>query len=703
MSAAIATLLSCAATVGGWGQAQYPTPYVFSTLAGVASVGSADGAGTAACFNQPHAVALDAAGNLFVADTGNNTIRMITPEGVVSTLAGAAGEPGSADGAGTRARFNDPEAIAVGPEGDIYVADTGNNTIRRISHSGVVSTLAGKAGLSGAVDGTGAVARFNAPMGIGVDAQGAIYVADTRNDIVRKVLPSGVVTTLAGLAGVPGDADGTGAAARFDLPYLIAVDPDGNIYSNGRGPQIDVRNTRGWIRRITPEGVVTTVGRYTYTFPLWSEIHGMAFDGDGNRHQTFGDLLAVEMPNGNGGYEAGDADHNMNFSYRYLDGPVDAPAAFHYPTGICATHSGDVYLADGNNVIRKYTPNNRAVGHFPTGWVNTIAGLAIPSAETRKDGVGAAARFTSPGALVLAPGGDLLVVDWADLINGTTFDTVVRRVSQGGVVTTTNQDPGSVQPEARDSAGNIYTADSIQHVIRRTTPSGEASTFAGSAGEAGSADGIGSAARFRNPQSVAVDSAGNVFVADTGNDTIRLITPGGEVTTIGGFTGAVGSSDGVGREARFNRPVAIAVDAAGLVYVSSSTTIRVGRRGLAPAMVTQPASLTAQSGTKVQFSAAATGVPAPTCQWYRNGQPVPGATNASLEVVADNSTAGDYSAVFTNALGFVTSTTATLTLAGTTPAGPPSAQGGGGGGAVDPGFLALMGAAFVIRALSNRK
>src|SRR5204863_416032 len=163
------------------------------------------------------ALVVDSAGNIYVADGSNYTIRKITPGRVVTTLAGLAGSVGSSDGTGTVARFHYPEAIALDSSGNLYVADTYNQTIRKIS-SGVVTTVAGFPGSTGAVDGTGSVARFNGTGGVAVAPSGNLYVADIYNHTVRKIATGGIVTTFAGLAGSSGSADGAGSAARFDNP-----------------------------------------------------------------------------------------------------------------------------------------------------------------------------------------------------------------------------------------------------------------------------------------------------------------------------------------------------------------------------------------------------------------------------------------------------------------------------------------------------
>ena len=276
------------------------TPYTFTTLAGNAgSSGSTNATGSAARFDAPFAVAADGAGNVYVADTDNHTIRKVTPEGVVTTLAGKAGSAGSADGTGGAARFYRHSGVAVDGAGNVYVADTVNDTIRKVTPAGVVTTLAGKAGVSGTNNGTGGAARFNTPFGVAVDSATNVYVADTYNFMIRKVTPAGVVTTLAGWAGSSGSADGTGTAARFYYPSGVAVDNASNVY---------VADTYNYtIRKVTPAGVVTTLAGQ----PGWFGTN----DGTGNA------------------------------------------ARFYLPSGVAVDGSGKVYVADQYNyTIRKGNP-----------------------------------------------------------------------------------------------------------------------------------------------------------------------------------------------------------------------------------------------------------------------------------------------------------------------------------------------------------
>jgi sugar lactone lactonase YvrE len=208
-----------------------------TTLAGWAGIsGTNDGIGSAARFDYPEGVAVDSAGNVYVADTGNSAIRQLTLVGTnwtVTTLAGVGGTPGASNGIGSSARFSSPYGIAVNHSGTVYIADSGNDAIRTLIPAGansMVSTLAGLLGTSGTNDGTGNGARFNYPEGISVDSTGNLYVSDTSNVRIRKVTPSGVVSTLAGSTAGYGSGDGTGSAAQFEYPVGITVDKSGNVY-----------------------------------------------------------------------------------------------------------------------------------------------------------------------------------------------------------------------------------------------------------------------------------------------------------------------------------------------------------------------------------------------------------------------------------------------------------------------------------------
>ena len=348
----------------------------------------------------------------------------------------------------------------------------------------IVSTLAG-GGATGDVDtygggdfadGQGSAARFNEPTGIVIDAAGNLYVADSWNSSIRKVKPNGEVTTLAG-NGKRGEVDGQGNAAYFHVLAGITIDAAGNLYVT------DLWS--GHIRKVTPEGKVSTLAGDKWVL----------FDRQGSITQ------------------------------------------FGSPRGIAIDAVGNLYVVDGVSRGRNFTSELPPPGHqsepdiyriykvTPEGNVSTLAG----GRKGFADGRGSAARFGYPTGIAI------------------------------------------------DAAGNLYVADRGNHRIRKVTPEGEVSTLAG--GEQGFADGQGNAARFFWPDGIAIDAAGNLYVADMGNHRIRKVTPDGTVSTLAGSgpTGYDngGFADGEGSAARFNSPTGIAIDTVGNLYVADSKNHRI--------------------------------------------------------------------------------------------------------------------------------
>lgn len=307
-----------------------------TTLAGApAQNAHADGAGPDARFSGPAGVALDAAGNLYVADAFNHRIRKITPAGSVSTLAGS-GSEGSANGAGEVAQFYYPMGVAVDSAGNVLVADFGGHRIRKVTPAGEVSTLAGS-GARGAANGEASSASFSEPHGIAVDADDNVYVAEWGSHRIRKITPEGQVSTLAG-SGSAGAANGTGVDASFDRPLGVAVDRAGNVYV------ADGQNSL--IRKITPDGVTTTLAGAVFYEP-----RGVAVDVDGYVYvaDTENNVIRRVSPTGTVTTLAGATSGH--------DDGVGASASFFGPNGIAIDSTGVIYVADNfNSIIRKITP-----------------------------------------------------------------------------------------------------------------------------------------------------------------------------------------------------------------------------------------------------------------------------------------------------------------------------------------------------------
>lgn len=491
-----------------------------STFAGGEQPGDLDSKATPASFNQPLFVVADAGGNLYVADTNNHKIRKIIPSGQVSTLAGS-GTSGHADGSqGTAASFNHPRGLAVDKDGNVYVADYDNHLIRKVTSSGEVSTVAGSSGASGSVDGTGSAARFTRPEGIAVDNSGTLYVADTFSHKIRKITPTGVVTTVAG-SGVPGGTDGTGFVASFNAPTGITVDPAGSTLYVGDSGSHTVR------RVVLATGEVSTLA-------------------------------------GSGSAGANDAQ--------------GAAASFNHPEGVALDASATtLYVADyGNHKIRKI--------ELATQVVTTVAGSG---SDSDVDGTGTAATFSFPFGLTVGPGGLIHVAD--------SGNDKVRRITPEGVVTTWAgsgtagaEDTAAAFNElghvAIDASGNLYVTDPMNHKVRKVTAAGEVSTWAGS-GDEGLVKGASTTASFEMPYGIAVDGQGNVYVSDMSAMEIRKVTPNGTVSTLAG-SGLRGDADGAAMAASFDQPAGLALDARGTtLYVADFGNHKVRQIDLATGAV----------------------------------------------------------------------------------------------------------------------
>jgi hypothetical protein len=405
--------------------------------------------------------------------SSNAALNVILPPYTFGTLAG--GLPGTNDGTGTAAQFKTPHGITVDQSGAIYVADLVGQSIRKVTPSGVVTTLLNipcRGSCSWPTSG---------PWGVAVDAATNVLVADTANNVILRIAPDGTVSQIAGMAGSLGETDGIGSAARFARPAAVAPDNQGNLYVADWTSSVACR-----IRRITPDGMVSTLA-------------------------------------GSPGYQ---------------------------------------------------------------------------------DGVGAKAAFLNPCGL------------------GT------------------------------DGAGNVFVMDEGNNCIRKVTPNGKVTTFAGST-VAGSQDGVGAAARFQFPHGGAIDGAGNIYVADYGNATIRKVAPDGSVMTIGGWPGSVGSADGAGARARFSGQRGITVDRLGNLYVADYGN-SVIRKGVPFTVTNLPQSQAVPLGTPVTLNvSAAAGANGPfTYQWLFNNEPLLDQTNLTLAIgPTDRTNSGVYSVVVSNAVG----------------------------------------------------
>lgn len=539
---------------------------IVDTLAGSTTGGGyVDAQGADARFSLPRSVDADAAGNLYVADAPNHVIRKVDTNGVVTTIAGHANQPGSSDGAGSAARFRYPLGVAVDRTRNvIYIADSYNHTIRRMTPDGVVTTIAGLAATMGTIDGTGTSARFTYPLGVDVDANGDLYVADTSNHAIRKVTPQGVVTTLAGMIRSSGGSDGFGIQASFRNPYDVAVDPTtGNVYVSDSG------NNK--IRKVTPDGYVTTVAG--------SSIGAGDADGTGT-DASFDSPWSIDVDAAGNVYVA---DHDNNTIRRITPAAVVTTFAGSGSTGSTNgsasvarfnAPSGIAVMPDGSTLVVS-DAFNHALRLIANDQVTTYVG-SVPANGTT-NAIGTAARFHFPSGIAIDSQGNTFVSE---------LDCTIRKITPAGVVTTFAGAAGQCgaidanganarfnYPHglAIDANDNLYVADTYNHVIRKITPAGVVTTLAGSAGLYGTTNGTGAQARFYFPWSLTVNPQGNVFVADTYNHMIRRVEPAGVVTTFAGNS-SPGWRDDVGTDADFYYPIAVTIDASRNLYVSDWTS-----------------------------------------------------------------------------------------------------------------------------------
>lgn len=522
-----------------------------TTLAGNAAGGATDGVGTAASFNNPRGITQDAAGVVYVADTDNHVIRRIAVDGTVTTLAGLAGNGGTTDGTGSAARFERPWSVAIGPDGDLYVAEFVNHRIRRVTTAGVVTTYAGSS--AGFAEGAALSAQFNRPQGVAVAANGDVLVADSSNQRIRRILRSGnvagLVETLAG-SGSFSSVDGTGTAASIAIPTGMVV----------RGNTLTVYDFTGVLRQIdlTTRVVTTLTG---------SRILGPGYaDGPvgAARIQDSGGVTGAP----NGGFMLADFYGPRSVSASgFVRSIASSYATGKTPTGIGTlaqmpmTPSGyDGVTVDpaGNVVIADSTAPALTVRRIsPAGAVSLASGL-VGGINSPLDGVGSAAQLRRPGPITSDSTGVLWFID----------GSAVRRIGTDNATTVLAGSPdnfGSSDGNAatarfnnlrgltQRASGDIFVT--ANNAVRRIDAAGNVSTYAGAIDQGGvRIDGPSATARFQLLGDIAAAPDGTLYVTDGGGNIRRVSSDGSTVTTLAGGLGAY----------------RLAVDSAGTIYYATS-------------------------------------------------------------------------------------------------------------------------------------
>ncbi len=551
-----------------------------STIAGTGERGFGGDGGPAvlAQFTFPRGIAVDVAGNLFIADSSNNRIRKVDSAGVISTIAGT-GERGFGGDGGPAvlAQFTFPRGIAVDVAGNLFIADSSNNRIRKVDSAGVISTIAGTGERGFGGDGGPAIqAQLRIPSGVAVDAAGNLYIADSSNDRIRKVDSAGVISTIAGTGerGFGGDGDPATDAQLFS-PYGVALDAAGNLYFT------DTANHR--IRKVDSTGTISTIAgtgeggfggdggpavQAQFTYP-----RGIATDGAGNLYIAGSVNHRIRKVDAAGTITKFAGGGEITFSG---DGGPAGGAQLRSPSGVAADAAGNLYIADRNAYrIRKVDSS---------GVISTIAGTG-ESGFGGDGGPATDARLTYPGAVAADAAGNLYIAEDSD--------HRIRKVDSAGVITTIagtgergfGGDGGpAVQAQftyprgiAADSAGNLYIADQVNDRIRKVDSTGTISTIAGT-GERGFGGDGGPAvqAQLAYPYSVAIDGAGNLYFADQRNHRIRMVDSTGTISTIAG-TGerGFGGDGGPATEAQLNSPTGVAADAAGNLFIADWLNYRI--------------------------------------------------------------------------------------------------------------------------------
>jgi subtilase family serine protease/sugar lactone lactonase YvrE len=483
---------------------------LISTLAG-GSVPNTPSMGTSIALPIGYSIAADASGNVYFPSPVLNMVFKKDRNGVVTRFAGsgALGESG-VGGSASQVKLDFPDGVTADSNGNVYIADSSNCRVLKVAASGVVGIVAGNASCGYSGDTAPAIlASLNFPIGLAVDPSGNLYIADANNCAIRKVDTNGIITTVAGtgVCGYAGDG-GPATSARIYYPYGLALDAKGNLYI------ADPDNYR--IRMLAPDGTLSTVagnGKCCYS-------------GDG--------------------------------------GPATS-AEIYFPTGVAVDSTGNLYIADSDNArIRMVNPS---------GMISTIAGTGV-SGFAGDGGVATSARLATPEGVAVDPSGNIYIAD--------TGNSRIRTVNTGGTISTSvggsiNDGGLAVQSllskpsgVVRDAAGNTYVSDAGNQLVRKVTSTGLITTVAGTGSGGFSGDGgPATAAQLNAPQQLALDGAGNLYIADSGNARIRRIDSAGQIMTVAG-TGSTGSTGdgGPAGSAQIGIPYGLAVDASGNLYFS---------------------------------------------------------------------------------------------------------------------------------------
>jgi len=554
---------------------------IINTLVGDGTTGtSADGTlATSAHLGDINGVAVDSLGNIYFAENHSNHIRKVTAStGIMTTAAGTYISGYSGDGGlATSANLSNPECVAVDQTGNLYIADTDNHCIRKVTiATSIITTVAGNgtAGYSG--DGNLATtATLRSPRGISFDSTGNLYIADCNNSLIRKVVIStGIISTVAGNGTIGYSGDGGDAtSASFNFPNSIAVDSVGNFYiaDSGNDNIRKVTALTGIVSTVAGNGVpgyagdggLATSAKLCFPIGVNCDSYGNLYIADCNNHRirklTYATgIISTVAGNGIQGHSG--------------DGGLATSASLDFPTGVAVDSAGSIYIADNkNNTIRKVSAT--------TGIITTVAGNGADN-YSGDGGPATSASLKHPTGVTVDSLGNIYIADYGNhVIRKVTASTgIITTVAgngifgysgDGGLATSAKlNSPGGI---AIDSTGNLYIADDYINCIRKVTATGIITTVAGNGTSGNFGDGgPATSASFNSPTGVAVDSLGNIYIADSNNNRIRKVTAAtGIITTVAGNSIPGYSGDGsIATSAFLNTPSGVAVDGSENLYIS---------------------------------------------------------------------------------------------------------------------------------------
>ncbi|MGD0778292.1 MAG: hypothetical protein ABSC05_36380 [Candidatus Solibacter sp.] len=539
--------------------------------------------------NAPQGLALDAAGNLYIADSLNNRVRMVNTGGIITTFAGNGGvnPPGfwGDNGPATQANLHLPTGLAVDSSGNVYIAVSSDNTIRIVTTDGLINIFAGSgyagyygdydagtvtAGVcTGCVVGTASLAGLTNPQDVALGPSNSILIADTGNSAIRSVSSAGIITTLSGVVGSYGlSGDGVANTLTMLAPFSVAADSSGNLYVAEFGTNR--------IRKIDTSGNITTaIGDGNQGFagdggpPAKVEMTlptGVAVDSSGNLY--FADSLNNRIRKLSGSTVNTIAGNGV-LSHSG-DGGAPTAAQLNAPQGVAVDTAGNLYIADtSNNVVRRVSG----------GVISNFAGTGT-AGSSGDGGAASGAQLNGPQGLAVDTAGNLYIAD--------TQNSRVRKVANGTISTVaggstagfggdggaaTSAQLNAPMGVAVDAAGNLYIAEFSNNRVRKVSSNGIISTLAGNGITGFSGDGgLATGAQLNGPRGVAVDSLGNVYIADTNNNCVRQVAPSGVIATVAGNGLAGVSGDGgLAVNAQVGNPIALAVDSVGNVYIADGS------------------------------------------------------------------------------------------------------------------------------------